>query len=64
VARTVPEGSTDSPPLSDHPEAGLGPSVFRGALLEVLLLFSDYLLEGRGPSPGVSGPSAWAFQSF
>jgi hypothetical protein len=36
--------------LSDSPRVGYEPSVFRGALLVVLLHFSDCPLEDRGPS--------------
>jgi hypothetical protein len=54
VGRTIREGSTDSPPSSDRLEVRLGLSIFQGALVEVLLRFSDYPLEGRGPS-------AWTF---
>jgi hypothetical protein len=50
VGRTVREESTDSLPSWDRPEVRLGPSFFQGAVLEVLLLFLNYLLEGRGPS--------------
>jgi hypothetical protein len=54
VGRTVREGSTNSPLSSDCSKARLGLSVFRGAILEVLLCFSDCPLEGRGPF-------TWAF---
>jgi hypothetical protein len=36
--------------LLDCPRVGCGPSVFRGALLVVLLRLTDYPLEGRGLS--------------
>jgi hypothetical protein len=39
VGRTIRKGSTDRPPSSDRPEASSDCPYFRGAVLEVLLVF-------------------------